>query len=105
MRFVSTYTMFYSPPVVDVEPTNSTDPDTNSTNSEPGYCWVFFDSMADRNGGQSGYNIPMVEECPQLEDWLGNPSRLLHERDQTPDFVKRLISDALLCFYVRDENN
>ena len=24
------------------------------------YCWVFFDSMADREGGVGGYNIPQV---------------------------------------------
>ena len=51
-----------------------------------------------------GYNIPQVAECPQLEDWLQNPAKLLHEKDRAPDFVKRLISDALLCFYIREKD-
>ena len=60
--------------------------------------------MADREGGMGGYNIPQVAECPQLEDWLQNPAKLLHEKDRAPDFVKRLISDALLCFYIREKD-
>ena len=64
--------------------------------------WVFFDSMADREGGLGGYNIPNVQECPELEAWLNNPERLLQDKNSAPDSVKRLISDALLCFYVRE---
>lgn len=60
--------------------------------------------MADREGGMGGYNIPQVDECPQLEEWLQNPAKLLHEKDRAPDFVKRLISDALLCFYIRERD-
>ena len=60
--------------------------------------------MADREGGMGGYNIPQVDKCPQLEEWLQNPAKLLHEKDRAPDFVKRLISDALLCFYIRERD-
>ena len=76
--------------------------ETASSHKTDSHCWVFFDSMADREGGVGGYNIPQVEECPELETWLKNPAKLLHDKDRAPDYVKRLVSDALLCFYVRD---
>lgn len=58
--------------------------------------WCFFDSMADRRGGESGYNIP--ELFPEL-----NISEL--EKDVEHNFENissrsnRLLSDAYICMY------
>nr|pir F40F12.5 protein - Caenorhabditis elegans [Caenorhabditis elegans] len=32
--------------------------------------WVFFDSMADREGLSDGFNVPVVRECGNMSDWL-----------------------------------
>lgn len=63
--------------------------------------WLFFDSMADREGGENGFNIPRVKTCPEVgrylslsEDDLGrvDPSSL---REST----RRLLCDAHMCLY------
>ncbi|VDI77592.1 ubiquitin carboxyl-terminal hydrolase CYLD-like [Mytilus galloprovincialis] len=65
--------------------------------------WVFFDSMADRMGEQSGYNIPEVQFCPDLNKWLSpeyNKEIIKREDDKDlPENIKRLLCDAYMCMY------
>lgn len=66
--------------------------------------WCFFDSMADRRGGQAGYNIPELVPVPEVADWLSDAGSLrLHESApgdrQLPKLAKRLLCDAYLCMY------
>ncbi|KAK7910469.1 hypothetical protein WMY93_015153 [Mugilogobius chulae] len=32
--------------------------------------WLFFDSMADREGGENGFNVPLVKGCPEVGRYL-----------------------------------
>ena len=42
----------------------------DSESLDSGYCWVFFDSMSDREGGVGGYNIPKVRLfCWKIRIW------------------------------------
>ncbi|KAM8881311.1 ubiquitin carboxyl-terminal hydrolase CYLD [Synchiropus picturatus] len=63
--------------------------------------WLFFDSMADREGGENGFNIPQVRPCPEVgrylslsEDDLGrlNPTSL-------KESARRLLCDSYMCLY------
>lgn len=71
-------------------------PDTDSP-------WCFFDSMADRTGGQNGYNIPEVVLCPDLPKWLSEngAQSLCDIKDERylPEYAKRLLCDAYMCMY------
>lgn len=61
--------------------------------------WVFFDSMADRHGGESGHNIPEVTIVDVQELLCGDLSKI-HSLDKKKDEkVLRLFQDASLCFY------
>uniref|UniRef100_A0A6A7G8B2 ubiquitinyl hydrolase 1 n=1 Tax=Hirondellea gigas TaxID=1518452 RepID=A0A6A7G8B2_9CRUS len=66
--------------------------------------WCFFDSMADRKGEQHGYNIPLVQECAELQEWLGMQggqarSAAVPDDKSLPDLTRRLLCDAYMCFY------
>ncbi|KAK2724608.1 ubiquitin carboxyl-terminal hydrolase CYLD-like isoform X2 [Artemia franciscana] len=70
----------------------------------PDAPWCFFDSMADRKGEQHGYNIPEMQPCPELGQWLREEwdHSVLNSpvgRESVPELVKRLFSDAYLCLY------
>uniref|UniRef100_H2RK57 Ubiquitin carboxyl-terminal hydrolase CYLD n=1 Tax=Takifugu rubripes TaxID=31033 RepID=H2RK57_TAKRU len=64
--------------------------------------WIFFDSMADRQGAQcDGFNIPEVRACPEVGAYLEmSPSELA---DQVPrdmrGVAKRLFCDAYMYLY------
>ena len=70
--------------------------------------WVFFDSMADREGAQNGYNIPQVRDVPFLPGLLKDPHRF-NELCQVKDnrildpFERRLLCDAYICLYKSPE--
>nr|XP_015220280.1 PREDICTED: ubiquitin carboxyl-terminal hydrolase CYLD-like isoform X3 [Lepisosteus oculatus] len=63
--------------------------------------WLFFDSMADRCGGENGYNIPEIRACPQVGDFLSQPEEDWAKLDlcYLDEFVKRLLCDSYMCFY------
>ncbi|XP_022647027.1 ubiquitin carboxyl-terminal hydrolase CYLD-like isoform X3 [Varroa destructor] len=59
--------------------------------------WVFFDSMADRQGQN---NIPEVVSFDEIYEWL-SPERLeAHPDDRSlPPLVKKIVADAYMCLY------
>lgn len=66
--------------------------------------WCFFDSMADRQGGQGGHNIPELKIVEDLPTWLSETgSKEVNESAandrQLPTLAKRLLCDAYLCMY------
>ncbi|XP_053324475.1 ubiquitin carboxyl-terminal hydrolase CYLD-like [Spea bombifrons] len=63
--------------------------------------WVFFDSMADREGGENGFNIPRVTPCPEVTEYLEMTPEQLQQEDpkNMPTYVRRLLSDAYMCLY------
>ncbi|XP_038592654.1 ubiquitin carboxyl-terminal hydrolase CYLD-like, partial [Micropterus salmoides] len=63
--------------------------------------WIFFDSMADRQGERDGYNIPEVRSCPEVGDYLEmSPVELANQvpRDMK-GVAKRLFCDAYMYLY------
>ncbi|XP_034042019.1 ubiquitin carboxyl-terminal hydrolase CYLD isoform X2 [Thalassophryne amazonica] len=64
-------------------------------------AWLFFDSMADRDGGQNGFNIPQVSPCPEVEDYLKMTPEELHTLDpkSIQGQARRLLCDAYMCMY------
>jgi len=89
-------------------------PDGNSSR------WLFFDSMADREGGDvTGHNLPAVVECDEYFDLLlrpenrhllvdALPSKMnglsrVHDRTSNPlpDYMERLLQDCYICVYTR----
>ncbi|KAM8961301.1 ubiquitin carboxyl-terminal hydrolase CYLD-like isoform 2-T2 [Pelodytes ibericus] len=70
-------------------------------NSQDPPLWVFFDSMADREGGENGFNIPRVTPCPEVTEYLKmTPKELQKEDPKTmPTYVRRLLCDAYMCLY------
>ncbi|XP_075068490.1 ubiquitin carboxyl-terminal hydrolase CYLD-like [Mixophyes fleayi] len=63
--------------------------------------WAFFDSMADREGGQIGFNIPRVTPCPEVTEYLEMTPEELQRIDSKsmPTYVRRLLCDAYMCLY------
>uniref|UniRef100_A0A8R1HIW6 ubiquitinyl hydrolase 1 n=1 Tax=Caenorhabditis japonica TaxID=281687 RepID=A0A8R1HIW6_CAEJA len=74
--------------------------------------WLFFDSMADREGLSDGFNVPVVQECGNMSDWLSLQGwNRLKDADETGQIkamfgkavldplVGRLLSDSYICFY------
>ncbi|KAI1888799.1 hypothetical protein AGOR_G00172460 [Albula goreensis] len=63
--------------------------------------WMFFDSMADREGDQDGYNIPTVWACPEVGRYLEMPlAELAAQVPREMDGVaKRLFCDAYMYLY------
>ncbi|XP_033898717.3 ubiquitin carboxyl-terminal hydrolase CYLD-like isoform X2 [Acipenser ruthenus] len=64
-------------------------------------AWLFFDSMADRDGGQNGFNIPQVTPCPEVGAYLKMTPEELHALDpkSIQGFAKRLLCDAYMYMY------
>uniref|UniRef100_A0A8C9SYP7 Ubiquitin carboxyl-terminal hydrolase CYLD n=1 Tax=Scleropages formosus TaxID=113540 RepID=A0A8C9SYP7_SCLFO len=64
-------------------------------------AWLFFDSMADRDGGQNGFNIPQVSPCPEVGAYLKMTPEELHALDpkSIQGFARRLLCDAYMCMY------
>ncbi|XP_065280600.1 ubiquitin carboxyl-terminal hydrolase CYLD isoform X4 [Dermacentor albipictus] len=70
------------------------------------HTWCFFDSMADREGGEDGHNIPKVDNYMEADTWFG-PKGLEKLRDMArpdkskilPGMTRRLLCDAYLCMY------
>ncbi|XP_008280019.1 ubiquitin carboxyl-terminal hydrolase CYLD [Stegastes partitus] len=63
--------------------------------------WIFFDSMADRQGERDGYNIPEVQACPEVGTYLEmSPAELASQvpRDMK-GVAKRLFCDAYMYLY------
>ncbi|XP_034556475.1 ubiquitin carboxyl-terminal hydrolase CYLD [Notolabrus celidotus] len=64
--------------------------------------WLFFDSMADRCGDDHhGYNIPEIQACPELGDFLSQPEEELARANptQAPELVRRLLCDSYMFLY------
>ncbi|XP_073431611.1 ubiquitin carboxyl-terminal hydrolase CYLD-like isoform X2 [Dendrobates tinctorius] len=63
--------------------------------------WAFFDSMADREGGQNGFNIPRVTPCPEVTEYLEMTAEELQQEDpkSMPTYARRLLCDAYMCLY------
>ncbi|XP_069094394.1 ubiquitin carboxyl-terminal hydrolase CYLD-like [Pleurodeles waltl] len=63
--------------------------------------WMFFDSMADREGGQNGFNIPRVVPCSEVGEYLNMTPAQLRDLDPKtiPVFARRLLCDAYMCLY------
>ncbi|XP_062326729.1 ubiquitin carboxyl-terminal hydrolase CYLD isoform X2 [Osmerus eperlanus] len=63
--------------------------------------WLFFDSMADRDGGQNGFNIPQVSPCPEVGAYLKMTPEELHALDpkSIQGQARRLLCDAYMCMY------
>ncbi|XP_036997475.2 ubiquitin carboxyl-terminal hydrolase CYLD isoform X3 [Artibeus jamaicensis] len=64
-------------------------------------AWLFFDSMADRDGGQNGFNIPQVTPCPEVREYLKMSPEDLHSLDtrRIQGCARRLLCDAYMCMY------
>ncbi|XP_071401168.1 ubiquitin carboxyl-terminal hydrolase CYLD isoform X3 [Centroberyx affinis] len=64
-------------------------------------AWLFFDSMADRDGGQNGFNIPQVSPCPEVGAYLKMSPEELHALDpkSIQGQARRLLCDAYMCMY------
>ncbi|XP_068097734.1 ubiquitin carboxyl-terminal hydrolase CYLD-like isoform X2 [Hyperolius riggenbachi] len=67
--------------------------------------WAFFDSMADREGGQNGFNIPTVNLCPEVTQYLEMTPEELQRVDpkSMPPYAHRLLCDAYMCLYYSPE--
>ncbi|XP_066579035.1 ubiquitin carboxyl-terminal hydrolase CYLD [Amia ocellicauda] len=63
--------------------------------------WLFFDSMADREGGQNGFNIPQVSPCPEVAPYLRLSAAQLSELvpGSLQGRPRRLLCDAYMCLY------
>ncbi|CAL8241410.1 unnamed protein product [Merluccius merluccius] len=63
--------------------------------------WLFFDSMADREGGENGFNVPQVRACPEVGRFLSLSEQELSHIDPAslPESARRLLCDAYMCFY------
>ncbi|XP_077439768.1 ubiquitin carboxyl-terminal hydrolase CYLD isoform X2 [Vanacampus margaritifer] len=63
--------------------------------------WIFFDSMADRQGGTDGFNIPEVRACPEVGVYLDmSPAELAnHNPRDMKGVAKRLFCDAYMYLY------
>uniref|UniRef100_A0A3P9IPY6 Ubiquitin carboxyl-terminal hydrolase CYLD n=1 Tax=Oryzias latipes TaxID=8090 RepID=A0A3P9IPY6_ORYLA len=63
--------------------------------------WIFFDSMADRQGETDGFNIPEVHACPEVAIYLEmSPAELANQAPRDMKGVaKRLFCDAYMYLY------
>lgn len=63
--------------------------------------WLFFDSMADREGEADGFNVPQVSLAPELSEYLNmSLSELANQAPRDMRGVaKRLLCDAYLYLY------
>uniref|UniRef100_A0A3B5A6T1 ubiquitinyl hydrolase 1 n=1 Tax=Stegastes partitus TaxID=144197 RepID=A0A3B5A6T1_9TELE len=63
--------------------------------------WLFFDSMADREGGENGFNIPRVKACPEVGRYLSLSEEELSRVDSASlrEPARRLLCDSYMCLY------
>ncbi|XP_045921129.1 ubiquitin carboxyl-terminal hydrolase CYLD [Micropterus dolomieu] len=63
--------------------------------------WLFFDSMADREGGENGFNIPQVKACPEVGRYLSLSEQELSRVDPASlrESARRLLCDSYMCLY------
>ncbi|XP_040887380.1 ubiquitin carboxyl-terminal hydrolase CYLD [Toxotes jaculatrix] len=63
--------------------------------------WLFFDSMADREGGENGFNIPQVKACPEVGRYLSLSEEELSRVDAASlrESARRLLCDSYMCLY------
>ncbi|TKS93164.1 Ubiquitin carboxyl-terminal hydrolase CYLD [Collichthys lucidus] len=63
--------------------------------------WLFFDSMADRTGGENGFNIPQVKACPEVGRYLSVSEEELSRVDPASlrEPARRLLCDSYMCLY------
>lgn len=63
--------------------------------------WLFFDSMADREGGENGFNVPQVRACPEVGRYLSLSADEFARLDAASlrEPVRRLLCDAYMCLY------
>ncbi|XP_041635703.1 ubiquitin carboxyl-terminal hydrolase CYLD isoform X2 [Cheilinus undulatus] len=63
--------------------------------------WLFFDSMADREGGENGFNIPQVRACPEVGRFLSLSEEELSRVDTASlqESARRLLCDSYMCLY------
>ncbi|KAK2899994.1 hypothetical protein Q8A73_013123 [Channa argus] len=63
--------------------------------------WLFFDSMADREGGENGFNIPQVKACPEVGRYLRLSEEELSRVDPSSlrEPARRLLCDSYMCLY------
>uniref|UniRef100_A0A3Q0RN04 ubiquitinyl hydrolase 1 n=1 Tax=Amphilophus citrinellus TaxID=61819 RepID=A0A3Q0RN04_AMPCI len=63
--------------------------------------WLFFDSMADREGGENGFNIPQVKACPEVGRYLSLSEEELSRVDPASlrEATRRLLCDSYMCLY------
>ncbi|AWO97205.1 putative ubiquitin carboxyl-terminal hydrolase CYLD-like [Scophthalmus maximus] len=63
--------------------------------------WMFFDSMADREGGENGFNVPRVMACPEVGRYLGLSEEELSRVDPASlrEPARRLLCDSYMCLY------
>ncbi|XP_062854083.1 ubiquitin carboxyl-terminal hydrolase CYLD isoform X2 [Trichomycterus rosablanca] len=63
--------------------------------------WIFFDSMADREGEVNGYNIPEVKACPEVAHYLEMPLAELAKQAprEIKGVAKRLFCDGYMYLY------
>lgn len=70
--------------------------------------WCFFDSMADRKGGQGGHNVPELISVEDMPTWINDKtctelSESVNNDRQLPKLAKRLLCDAYMCMYQSSE--
>uniref|UniRef100_A0A4W6C8J8 ubiquitinyl hydrolase 1 n=1 Tax=Lates calcarifer TaxID=8187 RepID=A0A4W6C8J8_LATCA len=63
--------------------------------------WLFFDSMADREGGENGFNVPRVKACPEVGRYLSLSEEELSRVDAASlqEATRRLLCDSYMCLY------
>lgn len=63
--------------------------------------WLFFDSMADREGGENGFNVPRVKACPEVGRYLSLSEEELSRVDSASlrESARRLLCDSYMCLY------
>ncbi|XP_068163768.1 ubiquitin carboxyl-terminal hydrolase CYLD [Antennarius striatus] len=63
--------------------------------------WLFFDSMADREGGENGFNIPQVRACPEVGRYFSLSEEELNRIDlaSLKESARRLLCDSYMCLY------
>lgn len=56
-------------------------------------------------GEQSGYNIPEITHCPEVDDWLNWDENTINEYDDKtmPELMRRLLCDSYMCMYQSTE--
>ncbi|EHB01211.1 Putative ubiquitin carboxyl-terminal hydrolase CYLD [Heterocephalus glaber] len=64
-------------------------------------AWLFFDCMADGDGGQNGFSIPQVTPCLEVGKYLKMSPKDLHSLDlrRIQGCARRLLCDAYMFMY------